>query len=78
MKSTSFFFIKGNKRPHFGELSLKEDTLELEFRSKTDEEQTEQKKAKKIIDLNGTGIHPSFSKLYIFVLSHHLVTSVIA
>ena len=58
MKSTSFFFIKGNKRPHFGELSLKEDTLELEFRSKTDEEQTEQKKAKKIIDLNGTG-HPS-------------------
>lgn len=59
--------MKGNKRPHFGELSLKEDTLELEFRSTADEENTEQKKRKKIIDLNGTGIHSSISKLYLLV-----------
>jgi len=41
---------KGNKKPHFGELSLKENTLKLEFRSKADEEQT-QRKTKKTIDL---------------------------
>ena len=61
-----FFFSKGNKKPHFGELSLKENTLELEFWSKADKEQT-QRKTKKTIDLKGTGILPSILKLFIFV-----------
>ena len=61
MKSKLLFFSsEGNKRPHFGELSLKEDTLELEFRSEVDEGQTEQKKTKKTINLRGKGIPPSF------------------